>query len=70
VLHPQRNPEGTAQEHQSGSLTIDTHGIVGYLPIFRNYQEALQEYPNSHIYVMDLTEYKKELGLIPTNRPK
>ena len=65
VLKPTQNPGGDTQEHQSGSLSIDTCGIVGYLPIYRNYQQAMQEHPNSHIYVMDLTKYKREIGLIP-----
>jgi len=65
VLKPTQNPTGNTQEHQSGALSIDLCGVVGYLPIYRNYQEAMQEHPNSHIYVMDLTEYKKEIGLIP-----
>jgi len=69
VLKPTYNPTGDAQEHQSGALNIDLCGIVGYLPIYRNYQQAIQDHPNSHIYVMDLTEYKREIGLIPPVKP-
>ena len=68
VLKPSRNPNGDAQEHQSGSLNIDLCGIVGYLPIYINYQQAMQDHPNSHIYVMDLTEYNREIGLIPSDK--
>ena len=59
VLKPTQNPTGDAQEHQTGALSIDLYGIVGYLPIYKNYQDAMKEHPNSHIYIMDLTEYKK-----------
>jgi len=70
VLKPTQNPTGDSQEHQSGALNIDLCGIVGYLPIYRNYQQAVQDHPNSHIYVMDLTEYKKEIGLIPPDKTR
>ena len=65
VLKPTSNPDGDAQEGQSGSLNIDLCGIVGSLPVYRNYQQAMKNHPNSQIYIMDLTEYKRELGLIP-----
>ena len=63
VLKPTQNPSGNAQEHQSGALSMDICGIVGYLPIYTNYQQAMKEHPNSHIYVMSLIEFKKELGI-------
>jgi len=68
VLKPTQNPTGDVQEYQSGALTIDLCGIVGYLPIYRNYQQAIQDHPNSHIYVMDLTEYKRKIGLLPPDK--
>jgi len=35
-----------------------------------NYQDALAAYPNVPIYVMDLAEYKEEMGFIPPmNKP-
>tara|TARA_R100001086_G_C11732909_1_gene230224 strand:- start:86 stop:358 length:273 start_codon:yes stop_codon:yes gene_type:complete len=69
VLRPTQNPDGTGQEYQSGSINIDTYGIVGYLPVYNSYLDALKENPNSHIYMLNLTEYKKELGLVETEEP-
>lgn len=69
VLRPTQNPDGTGQEYQSGSISIDTFGIVGYLPVYSNYLDALKENPNSNIYILDLTEYKRELGLVESEKP-
>ena len=65
VLKPTQNPTSNTQERQSGALTIDSYGIVGYLPIYKDYQQAMEEHPESHIYMIDLTKYKKEIGLMP-----
>jgi len=63
VLKPFQAKQGDGQIGQSGSLTIETVGMTGYLPIYTNYQQAMKEHPNSHIYVMSLIEFKKELGI-------
>ena len=63
VLKPFQAKQGNGQIGQSGSLTIETVGMTGYLPIYTNYQQAMKEHPNSHIYVMSLIEFKKELGI-------
>jgi len=39
--------------------------MTAYLPIYTNYQQAIIDHPNAHIYVMSLVEFKEELG-IPT----
>jgi len=68
VLKPIQNPTDDPQNHQSGPLTIrvfDSYGIVGYLPVYKDYQQAMEAHPGSHIHMMDLTEYKKEIGLMP-----
>lgn len=65
VLKPVGTPEGEGQEYQSGAITIENMGVVGYLPVYNNYQAALQAYPNCPIYVMDMTDYKKDKKLMP-----
>ena len=66
VLKPVRTPNGQGPENQSGEITLESiQGTIGYLPVFMNYQDALAAYPSTPIYVMDLTEYKEEMGFIP-----
>ena len=65
VLKAFQTKQGDGQVGQSGSLTIENVSMTAYLPVYTNYQQAMTEHPNSHIYVMSLVEFKEELG-IPT----
>ena len=62
VLSPQLVKKGDGQG-QSGAITIEGIDMTAYLPIYTNYQAALKEYPNTSIYVMSLTDYKRQLGM-------
>lgn len=63
VLAPQQSKQGDAQSGQSGAITLETIDMQAYLPVYTNYQAAMQEYPNAHIYVMSLVDFKHKLGL-------
>ena len=65
VLKAFQTKQGNGQVGQSGSLTIENVSMTAYLPVYTNYQQAMADHPNSHIYVMSLIEFKQELG-IPT----
>ena len=65
VLKAFQTKQGNGQVGQSGSLTIENVSMTAYLPGYTNYQQAMADHPNSHIYVMSLVEFKEELG-IPT----
>ena len=65
VLKASQTKQGNGQVGQSGSLTIENVSMTAYLPVYTNYQQAMADHPNSHIYVMSLIEFKQELG-IPT----
>ena len=65
VLKAFQTKQGNGQVGQSGSLTIENVSMTAYLPVYTNYQQAMADHPNSHIYVMSLVEFKEELG-IPT----
>jgi hypothetical protein len=54
---------GDGQVGQSGTITIETIGMTAYLPIYTNYQAALQDYPNCPIYLMNFVDFKRELGV-------
>jgi len=63
VLKPMQSKSGDAQIGHSGTITIETVGMTAYLPIYTNYQAALQDYPNCPIHVMSLVDFKRELGI-------
>ena len=65
VLKAFQTKQGNGQVGQSGSLTIENVSMTAYLPVYTNYQQAMADHPNSHIYVMSLIKFKQELG-IPT----
>ena len=65
VLKAFQTKQGNGQVGQSGSLTIENVSMTAYLPVYTNYQQAMADHPNSHIYVMSLVEFKEELG-VPT----
>ena len=65
VLKAFQTKQGNGQVGQSGSLTNENVSMTAYLPVYTNYQQAMADHPNSHIYVMSLIEFKQELG-IPT----
>ena len=65
VLKAFQTKQGNGQVGQSGSLTIENVSMTAYLPVYTNYQQAMADHPNSHIYVLSLVEFKEELG-IPT----
>jgi len=63
VLTPQASKSGDGQIGQSGAVTLETIDITAYLPIYTDYQIALQENPNCPIYVMSLVDFKRRLGM-------
>lgn len=63
VLKPMQFKSGDGQVGQSGAITIENIGMTAYIPIYTNYQAALQDHPNEHIYLMSLIDFKRELGL-------
>jgi|AP95_1055475.scaffolds.fasta_scaffold216632_1 hypothetical protein len=63
VLKPMQSKSGDGQVGQSGAVTIETIGMTAYLPIYTNYQTAMQAYPDVPIYLMSLVEFKRELGV-------
>ena len=63
VLKAFQTKQGNGQVGQSGSLTIENVSMTAYLPVYTNYQQAMADHPNSHIYVMSLIEFKEELGI-------
>ena len=63
VLKPMQSKSGDGQVGQSGAITIENIGMTAYIPIYTNYQAALQDHPNEHIYLMSLINFKHELGL-------
>ena len=63
VLKPMQSKAGNGQVGQSGTITIETIGMTAYLPIYTNYQTALQDYPNCPIYLMNFVDFKHELGV-------
>ena len=63
VLKPMQTKTGSGQVGQSGTVTIETIGMTAYLPIYTNYQTALQDYPNCPIYLLNFVDFKRELGV-------
>ena len=63
VLKPMQVKTGDGQVGQSGAITIETINMTAYLPIYTNYQTAMQEHPNSQIYLMSLIDFKRKLGM-------
>ena len=63
VLKAFQTKQGNGQVGQAGALTIENVSMTAYLPVYTNYQQAMAEHPNSHIYVMSLIEFKRELGM-------
>ena len=63
VLKPMQSKSGDAQIGQSGTITIEAIGMTAYLPIYINYQAALQDYPHAPIHVMSFVDFKRELGV-------
>jgi hypothetical protein len=61
VLKPTQSKSGDAQIGQSGAIIIETVGMTAYLPIYTNYQAALQDYPHCPIHVMSFVDFKREL---------
>ena len=37
--------------------------MTAYLPVYTNYQAAMQEHPNVPIYLMSLVDFKRTLGM-------
>tara|TARA_R110002020_G_scaffold199206_2_gene400620 strand:- start:340 stop:603 length:264 start_codon:yes stop_codon:yes gene_type:complete len=64
VLEPQQSKTGDAQSGQSGSITIEGIDTTAYLPVYLNYQTAMQEHPNVPIYVLSLVDFKRKLGML------
>jgi len=63
ILKPMRVKSGNGQVGQSGTITIETIGMTAYLPIYTDYQAALQDYPHTPIHVMSFVNFKRELGV-------
>ena len=63
VMKPMQAKSGNGQVGQSGAVTIETINMTAYLPIYTNYQAAMQDYPDCPIYLMSLVEFKRELGM-------
>ena len=63
VMKPMQAKSGNGQVGQAGAVTIETIGMTAYLPIYTNYQAAMQDYPDCPIYLMSLVEFKRELGM-------
>ena len=68
VISPQSQPTRDWQEHQAGAITIDSCGVVGYLPVYSDYETAVNDHPESYIHIMNLVNYKKDIGLIPPDK--
>jgi len=63
VMKPMQTKSGNGQIGQSGAVTIETINMTAYLPIYTNYQAAMQDYPDCPIYLISLVDLKHELGV-------
>ena len=62
VLKPQQLPQNTSTLLQM-NLLLQVDGVTTYLPIYTDYADAVEDYPNDSIYALDLSSYKKELAI-------
>ncbi len=60
VLSPQSL---THPSKMSTRLKLDLKGLSAYFPVYVDYLDAMNDYPNDLIQAINLTEIKRELGM-------